>query len=186
MIAHSLKRVRQFHARYRTAANIAIVLILSGLSFYALHRLLLEVHIHDVRASLHALTDWQIGRALSLTVASYLLLTLYDALALRIIGKALPWRTAALASFTSYTLSHNLGLALLTGGSARYRIYSLNGLETPDIARVIATASLTFWSGVTVMAGAALLAHPESLVLGAVMVPVGILNRPGFAGGSNS
>ena len=156
----------------RTSASIGFVLLLAAMGFYALHRLLLEVHLHDVRAALHALQPWQIGAALGLTAASYLLLTLYDVLALRIIGKPLPWRTAALASFTSYTLSHNLGLSLLTGGSARYRVYSANGLETADIVRIIATASMTFWTGVVVMAATALAIHPASIVLGPVLVPL--------------
>ncbi|WP_163454653.1 YbhN family protein, partial [Escherichia coli] len=77
----------------------------------------------DVRHAFRAISLWQVAGALALAIASYVMLTLYDVLALRIIGRPLPYRTAALASFTSYTLSHNLGFALLTGGSARYRVY---------------------------------------------------------------
>ena len=168
------RKCRQLFEHNRTSASIGFVLLLAALGFYALHRLLLEVHLHDVRAALHALQPWQIGAALGLTAASYLLLTLYDVLALRIIGKLLPWRTAALASFTSYTLSHNLGLSLLTGGSARYRVYSANGLEGADIVRIIATASMTFWSGVVVMAATALAMHPANIALGPVLVPLGL------------
>lgn len=164
------RRARLLFDQNRTSASVGFALLLAALGFFALHRLLLEVHLHDVRAALRALTGQQIGAALGFTTASYLLLTLYDVLALRIIGKPLPWRTAALASFTSYTLSHNLGLGLLTGGSARYRIYSANGLEAGDIARIIATASITFWAGVTVMAGAALVIHPTILAIGPVPV----------------
>lgn len=149
--------------RNRTGVGIAMVALLAGLAFFALRTLLLEVRLRDVRAAFHALHPWQIGTALALTTVSYLLLTLYDVLALRIIGRPLPYRTAALASFTSYTLSHNLGLSLLTGGSARYRVYSANGLDPGDIARVIATASMTFWSGVIVMAAAALILRPVHL-----------------------
>ena len=168
------RKCRQLFEHNRAAASIGFVLLLAALGFYALHRLLLEVHLHDVRAALHALQPWQIGAALGLTAASYLLLTLYDVLALRIIGKLLPWRTAALASFTSYTLSHNLGLSLLTGGSARYRVYSANGLAGADIVGIIATASMTFWSGVVVMAATALAIHPASIALGPVLVPLGL------------
>ncbi len=168
------RKCRQLFEHNRTSASIGFVLLLAAMGFFALHRLLLEVHLHDLRAALHALQPWQIGTALGLTAASYLLLTLYDVLALRIIGKPLPWRTAALASFTSYTLSHNLGLALLTGGSARYRVYSASGLEGADIVRIIATASMTFWSGVIVMAATALAIHPASIALGPVLVPMGL------------
>lgn len=156
------------------------VLFLAALGFYALHRLLAEVRLHDVRAALNGLQTWQIGAALGLTAGSYLLLTLYDVLALRVIGKPLPWRTAALASFTSYTLSHNLGLSVITGGSARYRIYSANGLEAADIMRIIATAGVTFWVGVIVMAGTALAIHPASLVIGSVSIPMWLQRTSGF------
>ncbi len=167
-----LRQCRQLFERNRTAASIGLVLLLAAIGFLALHHLLLEVHLQDVRAAVHALQPWQLGAALGLTAASYLLLTLYDVLALRIIGKTLPWRTAALASFSSYTLSHNLGLSLLTGGSARYRVYSASGLEAADIMRIIATASMTFWSDVVVVAATALTLHPANIVLGPVVVPL--------------
>ena len=132
--------------RYRKPLAIASALGVLALGFAALHHLAQTVKFHDVRLAFHAIPSFSLGLALLLTTASYLALTLYDVLALRVIGRPLPWRTAALASFTSYTLSHNLGLALLTGGSARYRIYSPAGLDGSDIARVIAIASAAFWS----------------------------------------
>ncbi|MDG2534114.1 bifunctional lysylphosphatidylglycerol flippase/synthetase MprF [Sphingomonas sp. HITSZ_GF] len=156
----------------RAALQIGAVVAIVVLAFAALHGLLHEVRWRDVRHAFHAISAWQIAGALAMTAASYAMLTLYDVLALRIIGRPLPYRTAALASFTSYTLSHNLGFALLTGGSARYRVYHAAGLDTPDIVKVVATASMTFWSGVVVMAGTALALHPGALVLGGVTVPV--------------
>ncbi|MFM6931445.1 MAG: bifunctional lysylphosphatidylglycerol flippase/synthetase MprF [Novosphingobium sp.] len=164
----------------RTAASAALALLLAALGFYALHRLLLEVHLDDVGAALQALKPWQIGEAVAFTTISYLLLTLYDVLALKIIGKSLPWRTAALASFTSYTLSHNLGLGLLTGGSARYRIYSAKGLSAADIARIIATAGLAFWAGVVVTAAAALTLYPTRLAIGPFVVTPGVQRAVGL------
>ena len=167
--------------RNSTTLALAATVAIAFLGFFALHRLLLEVRPADVKAAIESLSYWQITGALAFTVASYLTLTLYDVLALRIIGKPLPWRTAALGSFTSYTLSHNLGVALLTGGSARYRIYRAAGLDTGDIARVIATASLTFWSGVFVMASAALAIHPGTIAIGTYDVPIGLQRVAGLA-----
>ena len=155
---------------HKTALQVGAVVAIAALAFAALHGLLHEVRWRDVRHAFHAIGAWQIAGALAMTAASYLMLTLYDVLALRIIGRPLPYRTAALASFTSYTLSHNLGFALLTGGSARYRVYSAAGLDTPDIVKVVATASMTFWSGVVVMAGTALALHLGPLTLGDVTI----------------
>ena len=166
---------------YKTALQVGAVVAVAALAFAALHGLLHEVHWRDVRHAFRAIGLWQIAGALALTIGSYVMLTLYDVLALRIIGRPLPYRTAALASFTSYTLSHNLGFALLTGGSARYRVYSAAGLDTADIVKVVATASLTFWSGVVVMAGAALALHAGGLELAGVTIPASVQRGIGIA-----
>lgn len=151
-------------AHRRWLAIAAVVLVLA-LGFEALRTMLAETHFKDVRAALRAISPIRIGAALGLTVVSYLTLTLYDFLALRTIGSKLPWRIAAFASFTSYTISHNLGLSFLTGGTARYRVYSSAGLELSDVARISLIASATFWGGVLTIAGLTLVGGTHSLDL---------------------
>ncbi|WP_313802116.1 bifunctional lysylphosphatidylglycerol flippase/synthetase MprF [Sphingobium sp.] len=143
--------------------TVAAMLAVAALGLAALHGLLAEVRLKDIRHAVHMIAGWRLAAALALTAASYVALTFYDHVALRIVGRPLPWRTAALASFCSYTLSHNLGLSLLTGGSARYRIYTAAGLEGGDIARVIASTGLSFWGGVFVLAGMLMLVHPAAI-----------------------
>jgi len=165
-----VRKLPTWISRPRPMLSVALVALVAALAFFALHALTREIRMRDVRAAFHAIAGWQIGCALILTALSYFTLTFYDYLALRIIDRPLPWRVAALGSFTSYTLSHNLGLALLTGGSARYRVYSAEGLDGPDVARVIAIASATFWMGVLTITGVALLAHPSALHLSALAI----------------
>jgi phosphatidylglycerol lysyltransferase len=155
-------------ARHRRLIVVAVVLAVIALGFAALNALTHQIRYVDVRAAVHALAPRQIVLAMAFSAVSYIALTFYDYLALRVIGRPLPWRTAALASFTSYTLSHNLGLSLLTGGSARYRIYVAAGLDGPDVARVVALAGATFWSGVAAIAGAAMLLHDGGLQFGPI------------------
>jgi len=161
-------RVTDWIGRHRRYGSVLVVMLLVGLGLGALHHLTRTIRLADVTAAFHAIDRGQVAAAVALTIASYLALTVYDVLALRIVGRPLPWRTAAMASFTSYTLSHNLGLALLTGGSARYRIYTRAGLDGPDVARVVAIAGATFWMGVMAVTGAALVLHRGPLVLGEV------------------
>ena len=165
---------RAWLARHRTALSLVMVLVLIALGFAAMQQLTRELHFSHIRTALHALTPWQILASVLFTALSYLTLTGYDVLALRTIGRPLPWRVAALASFTSYTLSHNLGLSLLTGGSARYRIYTAAGLDGPDVARVIGIASATFWSGVVTVAAVALLARSGPIALAGVTIPAAV------------
>lgn len=56
--------------------------------------------------------------------------------ALRTIGKKhVPYRIAALSSFTSYSIGHNIGATVFTGGAIRFRIYSDYGLNAIDVAK---------------------------------------------------
>ncbi|WP_404477751.1 bifunctional lysylphosphatidylglycerol flippase/synthetase MprF [Novosphingobium sp. BL-52-GroH] len=176
-----MNALRVLFGRHRRLVTVGVVLAVIALGFAALDSLTREIRYSQVRAAVHALTPMQIALALAFTTGSYLALTFYDYLALRIIGRPLPWRTAALASFTSYTLSHNLGLSLLTGGSARYRIYVAAGLDGPDVARVVALAAGNFWAGVVTVAGAAMLVHPGGLDLGALVLGPGLTHLAGAA-----
>ena len=168
--------------RARTGLAILALLLVTGVAFAALHELVGTVRVRDVRAAFHAIPDWAIAASALLTVLSYLALTFYDHVALRILGRRIGWRTAALASFCSYTLSHNLGLSLLTGGSARLRIYRAAGLSAGDIARVIASASLAFWGGVFTLAALLMAARPVPLVLGTLSFGAGAERIVGIAG----
>lgn len=150
-----MSRILAWSSAHKRSLSILAALVVAALGFSALFGLLHSVRPHAIRQAFNALSSVQIAGAIGLTTASYLLLTLYDSAALHVIGRKLPWRTAALASFTSYTLSHNLGLALLTGGSARYRVYRAAGLGGGEIGSVIALASLAFWNGVILLAGIA-------------------------------
>lgn len=143
--------------------SILAALAVAAIGLSALFGLLHSVRPRAIRQAFDALSAAQVAGALALTAASYLFLTLYDSFALHVLGRKLPWRTAALASFTSYTLSHNLGLALLTGGSARYRVYRAAGLGGGEIGSIIALASLAFWNGVILLAGIAAAASTQIL-----------------------
>src|SRR6266404_5529141 len=47
-----------------------------------------------------------------------------------------PYRIAALASFTSYPIAHGVGAVSLISPVIRYRIYSWNGLGVVDVANI--------------------------------------------------
>lgn len=167
-------RVAAALSRYWQAATLAAAVIVVAIAVFAIDRLLADVSLRDVRGALHSLSAGQVIAAIVLTALSYLLLTLYDVLALRVIGRPLPWRTAALASFTSYALSHNLGLSLLTGGSARYRVYTASGLGGGDVARVVGLTGTFFWGGLSLLSALALITHSAPLTLGALVLSVQI------------
>ncbi|MBN9439108.1 lysylphosphatidylglycerol synthase domain-containing protein [Bosea sp. (in: a-proteobacteria)] len=89
----------------------------------------------------------QLSLALAFTALSYLLLTGYDALALRRLGLSIPYRTTALGSFTSYSVSFTLGFPIVTGGTVRYWVYAAKGVRASEVASLTVIAGLTFWLG---------------------------------------
>ncbi|MGP7794736.1 bifunctional lysylphosphatidylglycerol flippase/synthetase MprF [Sphingomonas sp. CLY1604] len=165
-------------ARYRRSLTVAAVLLVAAFGFEALRLVLREVHLRDVRAALHAVDATRIAAAVGLTATSYLLLTGLDWVALRVVGRPLPWRIAAAGSFTSYTLSHNLGLSLLTGGSARLRLYGAAGLGFGEVAQVAAICGLAFWAGVAGAAGIGLVTG-GAVALGPVVLDAAIARAVG-------
>jgi glycosyltransferase 2 family protein len=105
-----------------------------------------------------------IALALILVTASYGSITLYDWLALHTIGrKDVPYRVAALASFTSYPIAHGIGAVALISPIIRYRIYSGNGVGTMGVANICFLTGLTFWLGNMTALGFSLLYEPAAL-----------------------
>ncbi len=100
------------------------------------------------------------------TLASYLVLTLYDVLAMRYVGQVLPYYKIAMASFIGYTLSHNLGFPLFTGGAARYRLFSAWGLSNIQIAQAIAFSGVIYWLGFIALGGVVFTIEPPPIPAG--------------------
>jgi glycosyltransferase 2 family protein len=81
----------------------------------------------------------------------------------RTVGKKhVPYWIAALSSFASYTIGHNIGATVFTGGAIRFRIYSDYGLNAIDVAKICFLSGLTFWLGNIFVLGIGMAWHPEA------------------------
>jgi glycosyltransferase 2 family protein len=120
----------------------------------------------DTAVILTALTDippGHIALAALCVVCAFGTLTFYDFFALRTIGKRqVPYRIAAMSSFTSYSIGHNIGATVFTGGAIRFRIYSDYGLNAIDVAKICFLSGLTFWLGNLVVLGVGMTYHPQA------------------------
>src|SRR6266404_6022426 len=141
--------------------GIAASLLIIGLAITHLVHTLKGI---DTRIILTALTDiapHRIALAALCVVGAFCTLTFYDFFALRTIGKThVPYRIAAMSSFTSYTIGHNIGATVFTGGAIRFRIYSDYGLTAIDVAKICFLSGLTFWLGNLFVLGFGMAWHP--------------------------
>lgn len=121
---------------------------IATIAFMALSKALKGVDFAHVLSAMHMVPPGSIALALVLVAISYGSLTLYDWLALQMIGRGdIPFRVAALANFTSYPISHGTGAVLLVSSAVRYRIYAPHGIGPAGVARICFLTGLTFWLG---------------------------------------
>jgi uncharacterized membrane protein YbhN (UPF0104 family) len=120
----------------------------------------------DSAMLLTALTDiplYHIVLAALCVIGAFCTLTFYDFFALRTLGKRqVPYRIAALSSFTSYSIGHNIGATVFTGGAIRFRIYSDYGLTAVDVAKICFLSGLTFWLGNIFVLGIGMSWQPQA------------------------
>jgi len=140
-----------------------IGLVLFGGALFVLHRELAHYHLADIRHSLAAIPPQHITFAFLLTVASYLVMSGYDILALGVINHPLPYRKVTPASFIGYAFSNNLGLSMLAGASVRYTIYTAWGLRPGEIGKLVVFCALTLWLGFLSLGGVLFIAEPPAI-----------------------
>ena len=167
--------------------GLALSLIIIAAAATVLYRILRGIEFSEVVVALKATDPADALLAGLFVAAGYLTLTVYDLFALRTIGaNHIPYRVAALAAFTSYSIGHNVGASVFTGGAVRYRIYSAWGLNAIDVAKICFLAGLTFWLGNAAVLGLGIAYHPEAAAaidqlppwlnrVAAVLIIVGLL-----------
>jgi uncharacterized membrane protein YbhN (UPF0104 family) len=168
-----LKRLRSLAAAFGARfgwnwIGFALGLTIVGISLYVLSHLLRDVEPSQVLAAARATPRRSIASAIFFIACAYGTLTCYDLFALRVIGADhVPYRIAALASFTSYAIGHNIGATAFSGGAVRLRIYSYYGLGVIDVAKICFLTGLTFWIGNLAVLGSGMAYRPEvsSLIL---------------------
>jgi glycosyltransferase 2 family protein len=166
----------------RGTISVAISLLILAVAAFTLYGLLHEVDFGKVVGDLAAQPVKKIAAAGAFVIAGYVTLTLYDLFALRTLGwKKVPYSVAALASFTSSTIGHSLGAAVLTGGLIRLRIYSVWGLTVLDVAKIAFVTGMTFLLGNAVLLGLATAYTPYAATL-VDHLPVWLNRAIGLAG----
>ena len=139
----------------------ALGLVVLGLAIWGLKMIAGQVTVAEIMRDVRDTPTHLIIGAVLFTAMSYVVLVGYDWLATRHLGYRLPWRTLAAASFASFTMSHTLGVTVLTGGTVRYRIYTRVGVRAADIAMIILLCGWTFWLGIVAVAGLGLVIAPD-------------------------
>jgi glycosyltransferase 2 family protein len=152
------------NAGIKGLGGAAISVAIGAGAIFALTHTLKNVDYGQVFDVIRATEFSTIALALMLVTASYGSITLYDWLALHTMGrKDVPYRIAALASFTSYPIAHTIGAVALISPVIRYRIYSGNGVGAMGVVNICFLTGLTFWLGNMTALGLSLFYEPTAI-----------------------
>src|ERR1700761_5899462 len=141
--------------------GIAASLFIIAFAITTLVRTLKGVDTGVILTAITEISPGRIALAALCVICAFGTLTFYDFFALRTIGQRhVPYRIAALSSFTSYSIGHNIGATVFTGGAIRFRIYSDYALNAIDVAKICFLSGLTFWLGNLFVLGFGMAYHP--------------------------
>src|SRR3954470_3584109 len=160
-IRRAISFLRQKQVLHRLGVLVSVAVIATAC--YVLYHMLRGIDVDEVIEAIKQTEPSQVGLAALFVAAGYFTLTFYDWFAVRAIGRSdIPYRINALAAFTSYSIGHNVGASVFTGGAVRYRIYSAWDLSAIDVAKIVFLAGLTFWLGNVAVLGMGVAYHPEA------------------------
>ena len=163
--------------RLRRVLPALVALILFFAALEVLRTELRTVTWHGLTTDIFSTPPWRLGLAVLLTTLNYAVLTGYDFLAFAYLGKRLPWPRVMTASFLAYAISNNVGFAMLSGASVRYRFYTRWGITADELSRIVFSYVVTFWLGLLLIGGLSLAFSPLPRELGltvpALVAPVG-------------
>jgi phosphatidylglycerol lysyltransferase len=134
---------------------------LAGLVLFAVVLEVLRVELRTVSwpeltADIVGVPRAQLALAIGLTALNYAVLTGYDLVAFAYVGRTLPRVRIVLTSFLAYAIANNVGFAMLSGMSVRYRFYSRWGVTAGELSRLVFSYSVTFWLGLFALGGLSL------------------------------
>lgn len=134
---------------------------LFAVALWAAGHELRSVHMSDVARAANALPRWQLWLAAAATIANYIVMTGYDHLALRQLGRTLDWWRVCVAGFVAFAVVNNVGFALISGPWARYRFYTRWRVDVGTLPQVAAFNAVTVWTGLFGLLGLVLAANPD-------------------------
>lgn len=147
----------------RGLGGLLVSLLIASAAVYALSHAIKKLDVAHALTIARATDPTLIALALALIAISYASLTLYDWFALRTIGRDdIPFRMAAVGSFTSFPIAHGIGAVALISAIVRYRMYSLYKLRAIDIANISFLTGVTFWLGNLTALGLSLMIDPDA------------------------
>jgi uncharacterized membrane protein YbhN (UPF0104 family) len=135
---------------------------LIGLAGWVLIDRLQSIDFHDVKEQLLAFPATTVLIGIGFSAGVYALVGIYEGIAVRIASgkrmRLIAFRTAIIAN----PLGRAIGLALVSGGALRYRMYAAAGLSARQVASIVLLAAMPYFFSVGWLIDLSLLLNAET------------------------
>ncbi|HEY0943345.1 MAG TPA: YbhN family protein [Steroidobacter sp.] len=152
-----------------------------GLAAWVLTDRLRSIDFQDVKQQLLALPAGTVMLGLLFSMGIFSLVGFYEGVAVRLASGrkmyAVAFRTALIAN----PLGRAIGLALVSGGALRYRMYAPAGLSAREVASIVVLAAMPYFFAVGWLIDLSLLLNAETAA-GALRLSTGVVLTLGAIG----
>lgn len=121
---------------------------LLGLAAWVLADRLRSIDFHDVKQQLLALPPLTMLIGVAFSAGVYALVGLYEGIAVRMASGRRIYATAFRTALIANPIGRAIGLALVSGGALRYRMYAAAGLSARQVASVVVIAAMPYFFSV--------------------------------------
>lgn len=133
-----------------------------GLAAWVLSDRLQSIDFHDVQQQLLALPPLTMLIGLAFSAGVYTLVGIYEGIAVRMASGRRMFATAFRTAIIANPIGRAIGLALVSGGALRYRMYAAAGLSAREVASVIVIAAMPYFFSVGWLIDLSLLFNAET------------------------
>ncbi|MBN1306628.1 MAG: polysaccharide deacetylase family protein [Chitinispirillaceae bacterium] len=144
------KLVERMRLAFKTVLSF-FVLICTLLACRYVLSIIQTTPFHEIKEAIIAIPPMRLFAAVLLVGVTYLIMTAYDTLGLRLVGSRLPYRQIAFVSFIGDTINANMGLSAFVGSAVKLRFYMARGESVTAIVRAIASYTAAYWAGFSLL-----------------------------------
>ncbi len=163
----------------RTKRLMKRLISYSGILFFMLAAGMLwwQLRTYSLSDIAHAILDIPFTNLVLAALAcfvGYIVLSLYDCLALRYVGGHVSWWKWMLAGMLGFAISNNAGHAVVSGGAIRYRLYTRWRIRAGDIVKMLTFSGFTYFLGASAIVVIGYFLIPDNMFDSSVGFSVGL------------
>lgn len=135
----------------------------SLLGLYLLFRVVRRYDMDEILSAVSSVPASTIVLALLFTILAYAFLIAAEYLAIRYTRRSVPFGRVARAAIAALGIGHSVGIAALSSGAVRYRMYARAGLDLASVGRVLLFSGFTVSLGIATVGSLAIFWHSTQL-----------------------